>query len=221
MNKIQSFLINIIYPNRCIFCNEVIEYDKISCNKCSEFVKPYDIDDAICENNRSDSKIDMAICVYGYDMGVENAVRNLKFYGVKYNAAKMAEAIYNQIKTVIGEEPFDYVIPVPMTKKDKKKRGYNQSELICKSLSELYSMNYDNNILVKIIQNKKQHDLDKYDREKNIKNVYAVIDKDKINGKTILIIDDVYTTGATLRECAKELKQNGANKIYAAVYAKA
>ena len=77
----------------------------------------------------------------------------------------------------------------------------------------LYKLKYKNNILLKIVNNKVQSTLTKRERELNVKNVYKVAEEQKIVNKNIIIFDDIYTTGNTVNECAKVLKESGANKI--------
>ena len=108
---------------------------------------------------------------------------------------------------------YDIIIPVPISKKRYKQRGYNQSAILAKDLARELKAEYLENILVKIKDNAAQSSLNQDEREANVQGAYKVVNKQKIFDKKILIIDDVFTTGATLNECSRVLKAAGAGNI--------
>ena len=91
-------------------------------------------------------------------------------------------------------------------------RGYDQSLIIAKELSENIGIDLKKNVLIKVIDNKPQSVLKRYERLKNIKNVYKIEDAE-IKDKKILLFDDIYTTGSTVNECSRILKEAGAKEI--------
>jgi ComF family protein len=105
------------------------------------------------------------------------------------------------------------LIPVPLHKTRVRERGYNQSELLCKVIAAETGIGYDANILQRIRYTKSQTKLDEATRSVNVKNAFKVSQRDRISKKTILLIDDVITTGATINACAKELIRNGAKEV--------
>ena len=104
------------------------------------------------------------------------------------------------------------MIVVPISKKRLKDRGYNQSELIAKEISKMLSIKIEKNIIKKLIDTPPQSLLNKEQRQENIKGVYKAYNIEKIKNKNILIVDDIYTTGNTVNECAKVLVEKGINK---------
>lgn len=113
---------------------------------------------------------------------------------------------------------YDTIIPVPISKKRKKKRGYNQSLLIAKELvkqvnKEKKTLSLCVDALEKIKNIVPQSTLDKENRLQNVQGVYQLKNKEQLIGKKILLIDDIYTTGSTVRECAKVLQQVDVEKI--------
>lgn len=108
---------------------------------------------------------------------------------------------------------YDTIIPVPISKKRKKQRGYNQSSLIAKELAKKLNIDYKNKSLIKTKNITEQSKLNKEEREKNIQGVYELYNLKKLKDKNILLIDDIYTTGSTVRECGKILKQANPKKI--------
>ncbi len=108
---------------------------------------------------------------------------------------------------------YDTIIPVPISKKRRKERGYNQSELIAREIAKRAEINYNNNSLFKTKNIVEQSKLNKEERQKNIQNAYQLQNGKTLENKKILLIDDIYTTGSTVNECSKTLKQANPKKI--------
>ena len=108
---------------------------------------------------------------------------------------------------------YDIIMPIPISKKRKKQRGYNQSALIARNLAKEFSMQYDEKVLKKIKDNIAQSSLNKEERIKNVQNVYYINKTNKIIEKKILLVDDIYTTGSTANECSKIVKKAGAKEV--------
>ena len=116
----------------------------------------------------------------------------------------------------------DYVlVPVPLEKRKLKWRGFNQSEEIGKEISKFLNIPLINDILFKIKETLPQVELSEKEREENIKGVFIIRNRKKISGKKILLVDDVYTTGSTMKECAQLLKKAGAKEVIGIVIARA
>jgi len=116
----------------------------------------------------------------------------------------------------------DYVLlPVPLEKRKLKWRGFNQSEEIGKEISKFLNIPLINDILFKIKETLPQVELSEKEREENIKGVFIIRNRKKISGKKILLVDDVYTTGSTMKECAQLLKKAGAKEVIGIVIARA
>jgi ComF family protein len=106
------------------------------------------------------------------------------------------------------------LIPVPLDKKKLKIRGFNQSEELAKELSVVLKIPVVSDVLTKTKSTKPQMELKKEEREKNLEKVFAVKNPEQILGKKIFLVDDVYTTGSTMQECAKVLKENGVKNVW-------
>ena len=115
----------------------------------------------------------------------------------------------------------DYIVYVPISYKRYIERGYNQSYLIAKALSKHTAIPLKKFCLIKIKNNERQSELLHEQRENNTKGVYCVNKLHEIKGKCLLLVDDIYTTGATANECSKVLKMAGANSIIVTTIAKA
>ena len=107
---------------------------------------------------------------------------------------------------------YEIIIIVPVSSQRKKKRGYNQSEIVAKEISSIINVPIERNILKKIKNTVPQSSLNKKQREENVKGVYKVRNINKLYDKKILLIDDIYTTGNTVNECAGILEEKGINR---------
>jgi len=113
----------------------------------------------------------------------------------------------------------DMIIPVPLHKNRQKQRGYNQAELIGECLAKLLCIPLVPNILVKTSESKSQSVLSRNERLSNVEGLFKVVNAEAIYCKNILIIDDIVTTGSTVNQCSKALKQAGASSVVAGVIA--
>ncbi len=119
------------------------------------------------------------------------------------------------LKVATGLKPgTTFIVPIPLSKKRLKERGFNQSEEIAKELSKFLEIPMASNVLLKIKETLPQVELSKNGREENIKGVFVVRIKDPIKEKNILLVDDVLTTGSTLAEAARCLKDAGAKHVW-------
>ena len=115
----------------------------------------------------------------------------------------------------------DALIPVPLHPKRKRERGYNQASLLARELARAKGKVMLKKNLVRIDYRPPQTLVEAQNREKNVKGAFALRNVEEIKGKTILLVDDVFTTGATLKECCRELVQGGAKEIKAITVAQA
>lgn len=153
---------------------------------------------------------------HSYFFKYKNLIREqiiaLKFREKPYIYKSLSYFLKNNQKCFDYLEKYDIIVVVPISKERKKERGYNQSALMVKELSDLIDAKLITNILYKIKNTVPQSSLNKKEREENAKGIYIAKNCNKIKNKKILLVDDIYTTGSTVNECAKVLIQNGINK---------
>lgn len=211
LNKI----IKLIYPNICGFCNKIIS-EEYTCKSCKEKLQ------YICESEKQyvpvNSNFDVLVCAYKYKGIVRTKILQYKFKNSKYLYTSLSERLLKLLLRYKDE--IDYVVPVPIHKKRYFKRGYNQSELIAKFISKNIGITLLKNVIKKVQNTKPQSLLSASSRRQNVSNAYKIMDTKRIANKTILLIDDIYTTGATVNECSKVLKESGVKKIIVATIAK-
>ena len=199
-----------IYPPVCGFCGKL---DKNSlCNKCKIRIQK----NAICkieDYRETTSFFDEHLYLFQYDGEIRNAILNFKFNEQTYIYKTFLEILKNNEKICTQIKKYDIIMPIPISKKRFKQRGYNQSALIARNLAKTLNIDYKENVLVKIKNNKPQSELGQHERSANVKDVYKLKETKKVYKKNILLIDDIYTTGSTANECAKILKENNANIV--------
>ena len=147
-------------------------------------------------------------CVLEYRDEIQQKILSFKNGGQKFlgqTFASLMERKYNEINVKI-----DMVIPIPINEKRLKERGFNQSDLLCEELP-----NVRNDVVFRIKDTPHQTGLNRDNRVVNLENAFKVENKNDIKNKTILLVDDIYTTGSTLNECAKTLLNAGAKKVFA------
>lgn len=186
----------------CEKCGDLVAEDVKLCDHCKNFEYNFD-------QNRS----------YAYYNEVTaSVVKGLKYNKKKYFAKYMAEMMC-EIKDYF--EGVDIISYVPISNKRRKERGFNQAEEIAKEMGAILNLPVEK-LLSKIENKKHQAELSQQERLKNLIGSFVVCDdaKQKIKNKGVLIVDDVFTTGATLSECAKVLKRVASCKIKTVTFAK-
>ena len=131
----------------------------------------------------------------------------------------VAEKIVSDMENDIYKFKIDCIVPVPMTKSKLRKRGYNQAEVLADALSERLNAPVENDVIVKKISFREQHKLTADKRQKNADRIYYRTDSEAVRNKTVLLCDDVMTTGSTINKCTKILLEMGAEAVIIAAAA--
>lgn len=226
MNLVNFFL-EILFPPRCIFCDRIISQNKKICGMCNAYKYTIgnnicvkcgrDIENCLCKGN--ELFFERCIAPFYFSDVIRDSIHKFKFKENQHKTKVFANFMYECILEKYSDISFDYIIPVPMYPKKQRKRGYNQSELLGINLSKMMNVPYSLSTLVKVKDMTAQHELQGINRFENIADTFGIINPEIIDNKNILVVDDVLTSGSTLSECAKTLKQNGANRIYGIVIA--
>ena len=154
---------------------------------------------------------------------IKSLIHHFKYQPLIKELAKPLASLIIEHFQLLDQKPnfADFVlIPVPLEKKKLKWRGFNQAEEIAKQLSKFFKIPLINDVLIKIKETLPQVELSDRERKENIKGAFACPAPEKIQGRKILLVDDIYTTGSTMAECAKVLKKAGAKEIIGIVVAR-
>ncbi|MFH0803848.1 MAG: phosphoribosyltransferase family protein [Candidatus Tagabacteria bacterium] len=214
----KEFL-GILFPQKCLGCGTK---NVILCDKCLNSL-PFPEDRPWNLQGRSSGLIFSATSYQ--DEIVKKAIRLLKYHGIKILAEPFSDLIFKRIVMTLPEFMRDMnktlIIPIPLSKKRHRERGFNQTELIGRFLSDKMSIRMANNVLYKIKETISQVEIkDREKRLKNLEGAFEVKNAEIIKNKNIILIDDITTTGATLSEARRILKDAGAKKIIGLVVAK-
>ena len=228
-NEIRSFLQETIFVRdiKCIFCGEELQADSnyCACDDCLSKL-PY-ITGKVCKKcgepieslaefclqckHHVDRGFDKARAVFLYKDQIKKSIANFKFYGNRYLGEYLS---YFLLDLYVKEKwDCDLVIPAPISQKSLKVRGYNQTDLLCQSFIK-FGIAFDNTSIVKHLETAHQVGLGYKERQTNLIGAFKVVNKQAIKNKKILLVDDIYTTGATASEISETLKKAGASKVY-------
>ena len=228
-----SNLLDIIYPPRCYVCSEFLDYHppdrgdicdvcfsgfkKLThpfCSICCEPFKSNEEEDHLCEKClRKRPYYDELRAPYLYEEALMDAIQLIKYSGKSYIIKSLGPILGEFAKIWINNRNDMIIIPVPLHRKKIKERGFNQSALLVKTISPILEIETDFFTLIRTRYTKSQAGLNLDERRKNVKGAFEVRGDKNIKGKSVILVDDVATTGNTLNECARILKKAGAEKV--------
>lgn len=212
------------FPPNCLLCGKP-EQDYL-CASCYTKLKQ---DTVFCIENIKKKQgfyFEKHFYLFFYQGMAKKLLTQFKFGEKSYFAILFAKIMIKNEKLCGFLKKYDIIMPVPIHKKRKAQRGYNQSELICTELVRIIKENkigtifLEKNCLQKVKHNLPQSSLNRKERVENVKQVYSLRHPERIKGKNIILVDDIYTTGSTVNACAKILKENGAKTIIVVTIAK-
>lgn len=222
-------ILEFVYPSCCLNCGSYIEspgdlichdcWDKIStfdhifCGNCEN---PLEVN-IVCENCGGDKTMPI-IALGQYTDPLSEIIRYFKYRDFQKLGPILAEKLSAKYITLINKEKIDLIIPIPLHSYRLKTRGYNQSQIIADLIGKRLDLAVIEKGIIKTKHNKYQKSLDPFQREKNVENVYEIGDFD-VENKRIMLVDDVITTGATLREAKKVLHRAGGKVVLFVVIA--
>ena len=194
----------------CKECADKLEYNDTICSHCGRSVINKEERCNSCQNR--DTFYVKARSVFRYTSPITELIHGFKYSGKRYLSKIFADiSVYLLLKNFADT---DFIINVPMHPKDKRKRGYNQTELLAMEISKISGYTFINRLFEKVKRTKRQATLSREERGKNLTQAFKLTDKTIVKGKTVLIIDDCMTTGATVETLAEKLVKAKAKKVY-------
>lgn len=219
---------SVLFPNgyKCLVCGKEIDCDKkisicdkcfnklpkINGNVCGKCGEPINSDSKFCVHCKKElPQFTKCFAPYVFEGEIINLIHGLKYHGKIYYAKTLSSLI---LQAVVEQGiSVDVVMPVPLNLRRESERGFNQSELLAESFSSA-GYNVDVAVLTRSRNTASQTYLNKKEREANVAHAFVVTNKSKVRGKNILLVDDVYTTGATMNAIALVLFEAGAKNVY-------
>jgi ComF family protein len=227
MNPFDLFL-DIFFPKNCVFCgtpeswlcdkcfSKIVLVKSPSCPNCKTLMP----DGKFCSHCCRKSQLSGIMISAYYEEGpLREAICSYKYKFIK----ELADPLSNLLISHLQEHPLPpeaILVPVPLHKSRLRQRGFNQAAILAEKVSEVFGLEYNPDILVRIRKTKPQVELSGKARRENIKGAFSCQKPNFVKGKNIILIDDVCTTGATLEGCAAELKEANASKVWGLVLAR-
>jgi ComF family protein len=242
--KALKSLIDLIYPPRCPICQAFLkdqnslqgvqglpfceaclkDFTEIQSPICPLCGRPFSDgieQDHVCEDCiRKRPSYDIARAPYLYDGALMTAIHELKYAQRSHLADPLGSLLASFAQTWIGELKRSLIMPVPLHPRRLRARGFNQSLLLARCVASKTGSELDFLSLRRTKFTKPQTGLTSEERKRNVRRAFEVVKPELVKGRTILLVDDVATTGSTLNECAKALKRAGADAVLCLVLAR-
>lgn len=220
IDEIQKNLLNVVFPVFCNGCTKLLlKNENVICTKCLHNL-PFTHHHQIKETEIDKTFYGIipfefgASILYFTKKGIsQNLIHNLKYRKRQEIGTFLGDLYAKELTNNEIIKNIDYIIPVPLHKKKLHERGYNQVTTFCKSIEKNLGIPILEEVLIKTKNLKSVTDKSKENRLEQNKNVFVIENQHLIEGKHILIIDDVFTTGATIEACAKEILKIKNTKI--------
>lgn len=227
-----GMLLDLFYPRRCPVCDKAVKpFGNLVCEECSKKIKyvksPYcqkcgkelkDKREFFCHDCACKEHIyDKGMALFDYSSVADS------IYRFKYRERQEYAAYYGErMAYILGERILslhpDALVPVPIHSSKKRARGYNQAEVLAKEVGRLLDIPVDTKLIKRVRKTEPMKNLSAQERQNNLKKAFKICHND-VKLSTIIIIDDIYTTGSTMDAMAYELRQAGVKNIYFAALA--
>jgi ComF family protein len=236
--RLKDDLLDFVYPQSCPICGRPLDReDKHVCRQCWNTLTilpapfcPYcksfleDKGPAIwggCEcSNRPEDRMILTVRSLGtFDDHYQKIIHRFKYGKSLPLGRRLAQRLGQVVSETTGFADCDLVIPVPLHRARHRERGFNQSDVLAQGISEATGVTFGKGILKRKRNTKDQTHLNAQQRAENVKDAFVVKLPDSVDGKRVILVDDVMTTGATLNECAGMLRSAGARQVLAATLA--
>lgn len=220
-------VLDLLFPRKCLGCGQVGGYFCADClnliSLCNDQVCP------VCNNFSPGGKthlkcvsrysLDGLTAVFGYKGLIKKAIKKIKYRYISDVAGELAEAFLsicgeNLVFADIAHQERIGFIPIPLHPSKLRSRGFNQTEVIGKKIATSLGLPFLPNVLARTRPTKAQFSLDKKDRESNVKGAFGVGDRARLKNAKIVLFDDIWGSGSTLREAGKVLKKKGASFVW-------
>ena len=230
--ELKDDILDFIYPQHCAICRKHLGREERDvcevcwnslatlpgpfCPYCRSFYEPGDTTCSFCQSAGragEDRRIPMVRSLGRFDDYYKELIHRFK-YGKKIPLGrKLARRLGETTNNNFHFLESDFLIPVPLHKSRYRERGFNQSQVVAEEVSKISGISLLNNVLKRKKNTKDQTNLSPQQREENVRGAFVVTAPEMVSGKRIILVDDVITTGATLSECARMLRQAGAERI--------
>ena len=205
----------VLYPPKCVFCAAILSANDGLCASCAEGLSFYDRP----VEGGTGKFYERCYCALPYEGAVRRSVLHYKFHGKSAYAVTYAALLAAFVRRFDEVMAVDVVTWVPVSKARRRKRGYDQAELLARALAGQMQKPC-RKLLEKIRDNPPQPGKERAERRANVLGAFTAVEDACIAGEKILLVDDIFTTGATMEECSRVLKTAGAALVLGATFAR-
>lgn len=227
-SSLKSYILDLLFPNRCPFCGGFIPYNFLCCEEC--FSEILWADEHICRKCGKPKRPhclckespEYSLCAPAayYSGIVKEGIYSLKFKNNLNTAVIFGRALRDELSEMGVLQSIDIAVPVPMSPRQKRTRGYNQAEELAKHITSGTDIPVRTDLIQRRFSKTAQHTLSEEERKQKAGQIYCTNQSGTpLSGMTVLLIDDVLTTGSTLNACSKLLLQLGAERVICAAAA--
>ncbi len=226
MNRLAASFLDLLYPRHCPGCGEILRsrdrdlcpacrktLDAVTDNYCLKCGRPVKAEEEYCRECREHRYYFTAgRSVFPYTDRWKRSLERYKYYGYREFGDFYARAMTWILKKELPRWKTGLIVPVPLSPRKRRRRGFDQSRLLAEKISLLTGIPADFTLVRKVRETKSQKKLTRLERRQNLRGAFSV--ERRIDGITVLVIDDVYTTGSTVNEMARILLAAGARDVY-------
>ena len=223
-------ILDFIYPQRCPVCQATLSSGReLMCRNCmlkfrekKRLLGPCcpsckrqlpSLSDG-CECEGSDHALEAVFSLGVYGEETEALIENFKYKRKRRLGSFLSEVLGETLLESVKLPRAGFIVPVPLHKRKLRERGFNQSQAVADQLSEKLGIPVLSDSVIRKRNTRSQTGLSREERQKNVKGAFRLTGKVDLEGRALLLVDDVLTTGATMSECARTLKSAGADKIW-------
>jgi ComF family protein len=231
LKKIKNFFLNLFFPKKCLGCGK---HDTYLCKDCFNKIEIFLNNTCffcgkitgqgrVCLECQKENYLDRVISATNYaNPLIRELIQAFKYHYVKELAEPLSKLLIRSLENnSTTSTNSTIIVPIPLYGTRLRYRGFNQAELLGKKIAEHFNLPMENNILKRIIATSPQVNIKNEEKRKaNIEDAFGISEPSRVQGKIIILVDDVATTGATLIEAGKILKKFGAKEVWALVVAK-
>ena len=225
MRNIGEVILDLLFPRRCAICDRTVLRHETVCPACSEHIKVIegpvcmrcgkrlDDEELYCYDcKRKQTAFDRGFSVFEYEF-IRESLYRFKYSGRAEYARFYADTTWKRYKDVLTALNVDALIPVPIHKKRLNRRGYNQASEYAACLSGYMGVPVRDDVVIRCKNTGPLKKLDAGQRQKNLKKAFKLV-KNDVKFRKVCIVDDIYTTGATIDALARIFKSIGVERVY-------
>lgn len=213
MNAIAAWLCDLLYPPKCMLCGRLLrDSEAVLCGRCGHELPEWD------NAPRRVPGYERCAAAFVYEEPIRGAILRFKFHGMQTYAVQFARWMAVRVRGELRTS-FDFVTWTPCSRRRRWSRGFDQAELLAKALAR--ELDLEARPTLEKFRHRPPQSKTKTaaKRRANVQGAYRLLPGADVRGRTVLVVDDILTTGATLGECGRILRQAGAKDLYAAVIA--